>query len=368
VLAGRDDEIEAYEVLLDRLSRGTAGQSMVITGLRGVGKTVLLNTFEDVTVGRRWIAAQREFDEGSSFPAAIARSTRRILNELKPTKRVAEQIRERLGGLGTFGFKDPGGFELTYTPGQGHSDDLLSEDFSDLLLALGQAAEARGRGVAFLLDEVQFVPAKEFGPFVVALHRINQRSLPVTCVAAGLPSLPALVGNAKSYAERLFRYPRLDRLSKLDVEAALTNPARQPKVTWTQEAIDYVFEQTTGYPYFVQEYGKYIWDVAPGKTISKDDARAGGRIAQQNLDEGFFQVRYEGRATDAERKFLHAMAQCDGPPYSMADITRVLGKSNQRALSVRRSELIKKGLIYAPEHGAVDYTVPHFAAYLQRRT
>jgi hypothetical protein len=339
---------------------------MVITGLRGVGKTVLLNTFEDVTVARHWIAAQRELEEGSSFPAAIARSTKRVLNELKPTKRVAEKIRDRLAGLGTFGLKDPNGFELTYTPQRGASDDVLSEDFSDLLLALGQAAEAKSRGVAFLLDEVQFVPAKEFGPFVVGLHRINQRSLPVTCVAAGLPSLPALVGNAKSYAERLFRYPRIDQLSKADVEAALADPARQLKVTWTQDALDYVFEQTAGYPYFVQEYGKYIWDVAPNKTISKEDARDGGRIAQQSLDEGFFQVRYEGRATEAERRFLHAMARCAGPPYSMAEITRALGKANQRALSVRRSELIKKGLIYSPVHGAVDYTVPHFAYYLQR--
>jgi hypothetical protein len=227
----------------------------------------------------------------------------------------------------------------------------------------------KGRGVAFLLDEVQFVPAREFGPFVVGLHRINQKALPVTCVAAGLPSLPALVGNAKSYAERLFEYPRIDQLSRADAHAALADPARRLDVIWEQAALDHVFAQTAGYPYFLQEYGKYTWDVASDGAgrITEQDALAGGHLAQERLDEGFFLVRYERRATNAEQSFLHAMARCPGPPYSIADITHVLGKKNQRLLSVRRNALIQKGLIYAPRYGALDYTVPRFADYLKRR-
>ncbi len=367
LLTGRDREIEAYEVLLDRLNRGIAGQSMVVTGLRGVGKTVLLNAFEGITVGRGWIAVEREFDEASSFPATIARATERILLELKPTKKLAEQIKTTLQGLGAFTVKDPQGFELSYTPPNKPSDDVLGEDFTELLLVVGQAAAARGRGVAFLLDEVQFVRPHEFGPFVVALHKLNQKALPVTCVAAGLPSLPVLVGNAKSYAERLFEYPRIDRLSKPDALEALASPARRLDVIWEQPALDYVFGQTGGYPYFLQEYGKYTWDVSSNGKITEKDAQTGGRIAQEHLDNGFFLVRFERRATKAEQKFLYAMARCQGPPYSMADITRALGKTDQRSLSVRRNALIKKGLIYAPHHGAVDYTVPHFADYLQRR-
>jgi len=366
LLSGRDREIEAYKVLVDRLKRGTAGQSMIITGLRGVGKTVLLNAFEDITVERGWIAAAREFDEQSSFPTAIARSTKRILNDLKPTKKVAERVRGLLGGLGTFTLKDPAGFELSYTPQQRPSSDALAEDFIDLLLAVGRAAAARDRGVAFLFDEVQFVPAREFGPFVVGLHRLNQKALPVTCVAAGLPSLPTLVGNAKTYAERLFEYPCIDQLPRDDALAALADPARNLGVVWEQTALDRVFAQTGGYPYFLQEYGKYTWDVATDGTITENDARVGGRVAQDRLDNGFFMVRYERRATNAEREFLHAMARCSGPPYSIADITRALGKDDQRSLSVRRNALIKKGLIYAPHHGFVDYTVPRFADYLKR--
>jgi hypothetical protein len=365
-LTGRNREIESYEVLLDRLKDGVAGQSMIVTGLRGVGKTVLLNAFEDIAIDRGWIAVQREFDESASLPALVARSAKRILSDLEPGRKIAEKIRRSFAGLGAFSLKDPSGFELSYTPSADTTTDVLGEDFVDLLLALGQVAEEKGRGVAFLLDEVQFVPPEEFGPFVVGLHRLNQKALPVTCVAAGLPSLPALVGEAKSYAERLFEYPRIDRLSRPDAIRALRDPALSRKVIFDEDALDYVFQQTEGYPYFLQQYGKYAWDVASAGRITMRDAQVGGREAQQRLDDGFFQVRYE-RASAAERTFLGAMSRCEGTPYLIADITNELGKADQRSISVRRSALIKKGLIYVPQHGAVDYTVPRFADYLHRR-
>jgi hypothetical protein len=328
---------------------------------------VLLNAFEDTSIEHDWIAAIHELDEDSSFPEAIARKLRKALLELKPTKRIAERIRVALAGLGTFSLKDPAGFELSYTPASRSAQEILSEDFVDLLVALGEAAEDRGKGVAFLLDEVQYASAKEFGAFVVGLHRINQRSLPVTCVAAGLPSVPSLAGRAKSYAERMFDYPRIEQLTKTDAHAALASPASNLGVTWEQKALDLAFEQTGGYPYFLQEYGKYVWDVAKTDRITAADVRSGGRIAQDRLDEGFFRVRLEGRSTRAERAFLHAMARCQGPPYSISDVTRALGKTDQRSLSMRRNSLIRKGLVYAPEHGLIDYTVPHFAEYLHRQ-
>jgi hypothetical protein len=365
-LTGRDTEIQAYEVLVDRLRDGVAGQSMIVTGLRGVGKTVLLNSFEDITIDRGWLAVQREFDEHTSLGAVVARAAQRILLDLKPGRKVAEAIRGSLGGLGTFSLKDPGGWELSYTPPSRSGADALGEDFVDLLLGLGQAAEEKGRGVAFLFDELQFVPAAEFGAFVLGLHRLNQKALPITCVATGLPSLPALAGQAKSYAERLFEYPRIDRLPRADAVAALRDPAQSRKVIFEEDALDYVFDQTEGYPYFLQQYGKFAWDVASPGRITAQDARLGGREAQERLDEGFFLVRYE-RATSAQRSFLHAMAHCDGPPYHIADITRALGKTHPRSISVKRNALIKKGLIFASQHGTVDYTVPRFADYLRRR-
>jgi hypothetical protein len=365
-LTGRGQEIDAYEVLLDRLKEGIAGQSMIIAGLRGVGKTVLLNTFEDIAIDRGWITVQREFEESTSLPEVVARSVRRILGDLSPSRRIADGIRRSFAGLGTFSLKDPSGFELSYTPSGSTTADALGEDFVDLLLALGQAAEEKGRGVVFLLDEVQFVPVAEFGPFVVGLHRLNQKALPVTCVAAGLPSLPALAGEAKSYAERLFDYPRLDRLPKPAAVAALRDPARSRDVTFEDDALDYIVQQTDGYPYFLQQYGKYIWDVASDERITREDAKRGGREAQRRLDDGFYLVRYE-RASEAERSFLRAMSLCAGPPYAIAEVARKLGKADQRAISTQRDALIKKGLIYAARHGTVDYTVPRFADYLRRR-
>lgn len=209
------------------------------------------------------------------------------------------------------------------------------------------------------------MPAEEFGAFVVGLHRLNQKALPVTCVAAGLPSLPALVGDAKSYAERLFEYPRIDRLPKTAAFAALARPARRRRVRFDNDALDLIVKETEGYPYFLQQYGKYAWDVASDGRITIADAHAGGREARARLDEGFFLVRYE-RASAGERKLMHAMARCEGPPYPIADITHELGKRDQRALSMQRDALIRKGLVYAPRHGALDFTVPRFADYLRR--
>jgi hypothetical protein len=186
-------------------------------------------------------------------------------------------------------------------------------------------------------------------------------------VAAGLPSLPALAGRAKTYAERLFEYPQIDQLSRDHTDHALADPARVRKVIWEQAALDHVYAQTDGYPYFVQEYGKYIWDVASDRRITAQDARKGGAIAQDRLDNGFFKVRYESKATRAEREFLHAMASCDGPPYAIGQITAALGKDDQRLISPRRNTLIRKGLVYAPEYGLLDYTVPQFAEYLRRQ-
>ncbi len=233
-------------------------------------------------------------------------------------------------------------------PTAAYGSEALSADFVDLLLILGETAQARGRGVVFLFDEVQCVSASDFGSLVVGLHRINQRSLPVTCVAAGLPSLPALAGRAKSYVERMFDYPRIGQLSRANSHAALSDPARHLGVRWEPEALDLVYEQTSGYPYFIQEYGKYAWDIARDSCITTQDAREGGRVAQNRLDDGFFRVRVEGRATKAERAFLYAMAACQGPPYPIAKITSALGMTDQRSLSVRRTSPSERGLSMRP--------------------
>jgi hypothetical protein len=366
-LTGRDQEIEAFVVLLERLSRGVSGQSMIVKGLRGVGKTVLLNTFEDLAVERDWIPVFKECEATTSLPALVARHCRRIIEDLKPTARATRRMKSVIARLSTFTVVDPNGFELRFDLGRGEApSDSLSDDFVDLLLEVGGLAAERARGVVFVLDEVQFLHPSEFGPFVVGLHRINQKGLPLTCVAAGLPSLPALAGEAKSYAERLFTYPTIDRLDRRAADEALVRPAWVRKVEFGKGALDLAYEETRGYPYFIQEYGKYAWSVAAGKRIERADMKRGAELAQHALDDGFFLVRAE-RATDAERRYMRAMAGLGQPPYRTGDIVQALGKQSARQLSMPRDALIRKGLVYSPRTGELDFTVPMFADYLLRR-
>ena len=366
-LTGRDEEIEALIVLLERLKQGAPGQSMIVTGLRGVGKTVLLNTFEDLAVERDWIPIFKECEASTSLPALLARHCQRIIEDLRPTVRAVKRLRTAIARLSTFTVVDPNGFELRFDLGRGEAaPDPLSDDFIDLLLEVGALAGERARGVVFLLDEVQLLHRNEFGPFVVGLHRVNQKGLPVTCVAAGLPSLPALAGEAKSYAERLFTYPTIDRLTRADADEALARPAWVRKVSFAKGALDVAYRRTLGYPYFLQEYGKYAWNVANGTCIERADMERAGELAQHALDDGFFLVRAE-RATDSERRYMRAMAGLGDPPYATGDIVRALGKRSAGQLSVQRDALIRKGLVYSPRTGELDFTVPLFADYLLRR-
>jgi hypothetical protein len=366
-LTGRDDEIEAFVVLLERLHQGAAGQSMIVKGLRGVGKTVLLNTFEDFAVERDWIPIFKECEASTSLPGLVARHCRRIIEDLKPTARATKRLRSMVARLSTFTVVDPNGFELRFDLGRGEAaPDPLSDDFVDLLLEVGALAGERGRGLVFLLDEVQFIHPNEFGPFVVGLHRINQKGLPVTCVAAGLPSLPALAGEAKSYAERLFSYPTIGRLPREAADEALARPAWVREVRFAKGALDLAYERTLGYPYFIQEYGKYAWNVADGTRIERREMERAAELAQHALDDGFFLVRAE-RATDAERRVMHAMASLGEPPYATRDVVHALGRRSASQLSAQRESLIRKGLVYSPRTGFLDFTVPMFADYLLRR-
>jgi hypothetical protein len=341
---------------------------MIVKGLRGVGKTVLLNTFEDLAVERDWIPVFKECEPATSLPGLVARHCRRVIEDLKPTARAAKRLRGVVNRLSTFTVVDPNGFELRFDIERGAAaPDPLGDDFVDLLLEVGALAEERGRGVVFILDEVQFLHPHEFGPFVVGLHRINQKGLPLTCVAAGLPTLPALAGEAKSYAERLFTYPTIDRLERAAADEALARPAWVRKVQFAKGALDLAYEQTLGYPYFIQEYGKFAWNVASGSRIERADMKRAGELAQHALDDGFFLVRAE-RATPGERGFMRAMAELETPPYATGDLVRALGKRSASQLSVQRDSLIRKGLIYSPRTGQLDFTVPMFADYLRRRT
>jgi hypothetical protein len=340
---------------------------MLITGLRGVGKTVLINTFEDIARDAGWVPAVTEVRMNTRVSAVMSRLARKVLLEMSAVERFRERAMNALRVLKAF----------TVTVGEvqlridvdaiaGWADSgELEDDLADLLVEIGRAGQAGGTGVVFLMDEVQFLIREDLEALIAALHRSAQQALPVTIVGAGLPLPPRLVGEARSYAERLFDFRSIGGLPESAAHDALVLPAHDEDVEWTRDALDTAYAYSDGYPYFIQEYGKHAWLVADASPITKDDVEIAHPRVLSELDEGFFHVRIE-RATEAERRYLAAMADLgDGEQRSGAIADR-LGYSSSTDISVARDSLLKKGLIYSPSHGYVDFTVPQFASFIRR--
>lgn len=369
-LVGRDAELEAFEILLHRLSRGHTEQSMLITGLRGVGKTVLLGAFEDRAKNNGWATVEAEITKNEPFGPRMAQMARRALFQVAPRAKWNDRIRRTAGILKSFSITvSPdgsltAGLDVDRVEGMADTGNL-SDDITDVFVAIGEAAQERGSGVAFLLDEVQFLQLREFESLIAALHRTVQRQLPITLVGAGLPQLPRLAGEAKSYAERLFKFPQIGRLSEPEAEAALVEPARDLDVAYEPEAIDAIVGYTEGYPYFLQEYGKIVWDAAPeGEVISLAIVNEAQHAVESKLDESFFRVRAE-RTTELELQYLRAMAELGAGPQRAGDVATVLERTSEQ-LGPTRARLIDKGLLYTTGHGQGDFTVPQFDRYMRR--
>lgn len=341
---------------------------MLITGLRGVGKTVLLNTFEALAEEAGFRTAKSEITHETDFRPMLARLTRRALLAISPVDRMRERARRAAAIFKAFTVRIPDGPEIGVDVeallGRGDSGDL-SDDLADLFVALGEAAAEHDTGVVFLLDEVQFLERSELEALIAALHQVAQRALPLTLAGAGLPQLPALTGVAKSYSERLFRFPSIGRLADDAARAALELPAQAADVSYEPAATDRIVQFTDGYPYFLQEYGRHAWNVAEGPVITLGDVQAAERLVQLELDESFFEVRI-GRATQAELDYLAAMAALGDGPYRSGDIATTLRK-NPTSVGPTRGRLIEKGLVYSPSYGTSEFTVPHFRDFLQRR-
>jgi hypothetical protein len=369
-LVGRDAELEGFEILLERLQRGYPEQSMLITGLRGVGKTVLLGAFEGRALNAGWITVTAEITRNEEFGVRMGSLVRRALFQAAPKATWTNKLRRAAGVLRSFSITVSSEGSITagidVDPVEGMADTgNLSDDLTDLLVALGEAARERETGVAFLVDEVQFLRAPEFEALIAGLHRTVQRQLPITLVGAGLPQLPRLAGEAKSYAERLFKFPRIGRLSPPQAEAALAEPAADLGVTFDPGAIDVIVDYTEGYPYFIQEYGKIAWDLAPeGTTIGRRVVEEAQRAVETKLDESFFRVRAE-RTTELELRYLRAIAELGSGGHAAGDVAALLGRTSEQ-LGPTRARLIEKGLIYTTAHGRGDFTVPQFDRYLRR--
>lgn len=368
-LAGRDAVFEDVRVFLGRLPLCRSVQSILFTGLRGVGKTVLLN--EIVHMAERQgnvLPVYLEASENRPLGEMLASPLRMALLKLDRMKGAKEKVRRGLAGLRNFvgtikvKFGDVG-IELAPAPGLADSGDLQF-DLIELFSAVAEAAADRKMGVVLLVDEVQYVSAGEFGALVMAMHRMQQRGLPLAMAGAGLPILPGLAGEAKSYAERLFTYPVVGALSEAESVRAVRTPFAEAGVRVSDDAATMVYRRSGGYPYFIQEWGYQLWNFVERSPVVLEDVKAVDAVVTEQLDGNFFRVRME-RLTPSERSFLQAMAGFEGPQIRMADLSRVLGIS-QQALGPRRSALVKRGMIYSPGHGLVAFTVPLFNEFLRR--
>lgn len=369
-LAGRQERIDEAVRVLEAVSVGFPSRSVVYYGLRGVGKTVLLNHLESMADTLSIVSEYIEITErGRSFQQYLALAVYKLIHQLSIRRQIAEQAKRVLSILKAFSLKYSCGdvsVEITLDAAHGISDTgNLENDMMEVLVSLGQAAKSSGQGVALFIDEIQYMKEDELESLMTALHRVNQRSLPIVIMAAGLPKIAKIAGDVKSYAERLFQFVEIGTLAAEDAKKALTEPAAQFRVTYEPDALQYIIDVTEGYPYFLQEYGKWVWEARQAAdVITKADAEAAYQTFEHSLDESFFKVRHD-RATPRELAFMMAMVQCGERPCNTKDIAAQMGESVQ-TISPLRAQLIHKGFIYAAKRGAVDFTVPHFDAYLKR--
>lgn len=377
-LAGRDSELSAFDVVLERIAHGRPERSLVLTGLRGVGKTVLLNQLRSQAISRGWGTGKIEARPDQSLRRPLSAALHMALRELGPRHRDQESMEAVLGVLKAFALRGVGGSEgsaklrdrwqpgidVPAALGRADSGDMEIDLVELLTDAAGVAADV-GSGIALFIDEMQDVQPDDVSAICAACHELSQQGSPLIVVGAGLPHLPAVLSASKSYSERLFRYLRIDRLDRAAADRALLAPAEREDVEFTPAALDALYAAADGYPYFVQAYGKVTWDVAASSPITAADVAMAAPAAEAELAVGFFGSRYD-RATPAEREYMHAMAELGGPAgaaVGTSDVAVSLGRK-PASLSPARDSLIKKGLVYSAERGQIAFTVPHFGRYL----
>lgn len=369
-LAGRDELRRTIEIALERVRRGLPTKSVLMVGLRGVGKTVLLDRMREDAEARGIHTIHIEAPENRSLPALLAPQLRQALLRLSRVAAASDYAKRGLRALAGFAkalkvkYADiEVGFDAEPEPGLADNGDL-EHDLQALLETAGVAAQKAETALAIFIDELQYVEEDQLAALITALHRTAQRRLPVVLVGAGLPQLRGRIGNAKSYAERLFDFPEVGPLSPDAAKLAIAKPARDQGVDVEAMALDLIVQETRGYPYFVQEWGKHAWDAADASPISRDDVMAASQSAVAAMDDSFFRVRFD-RLTLAEKRYLRAMAQLGPGPHRSGDIAQKLGRE-VTSLGPTRNKLIAKGMIWSPQHGDTAFTVPLFDEFMQR--
>jgi AAA ATPase-like protein len=377
-LAGRDRELAAFEVVLERVARGRPERSLVLTGLRGVGKTVLLGELRSTAIRRGWGAGKVEARPDGGLRRPLSAALHRAVRDLALRHRAPGRVEEVLGILKAFALRATSkdaklrdrwqpGIDAPIVAGRADSGDI-EIDLVELFTEVAELAADVGTGVALLIDEMQDVAPDDVSALCAACHELSQSRAPLVVVGAGLPHLPAVLSASKSYSERLFRYVRIDRLDRAEADRAVVAPIERENAAITRDALDTLFETSGGYPYFVQAYGKAAWDAAPVSPIGIVDVQMAAPEAEGELAVGFFGSRFE-RATPAEREYLQSMAELTGGRDEPVGTTQVADQLGRRAssLSPARDSLLKKGLVYSGERGQIAFTVPHFGRFLLGR-
>ena len=367
-LAGRDNTINEAQNILQAINYGYSARSVVYYGLRGVGKTVLLNYIENLADEMDLPSEYMEIAERDrSFQYQMALHIYKLINRLSLLKNIESHIKKALSILKAFTIKyGCDDISIEVNPANGISDTgNLANDMTELFLALGVIAQKQNKGVVLFIDEIQYIKDSEFEALMEAIHRTNQKNYPIVIFSAGLPKIAKIAGDVKSYAERLFDFIEIDSLNNEEAKLALIEPAKRFQINYTDEAVNKIIEITQGYPDFLQEYGKWVWECKKEESIIdiKIVNKAYDKF-EQSLDKAFFKVRHD-RATAREIEFMTAMVACEKLPCSTKEIANIMGESIQ-AISPLRAQLIHKGFIYAAKRGEVDFTVPQFDKYLKR--
>lgn len=370
-LAGRDDILEAASLQIKALAANYQNRSIVLYGLRGVGKTVLLNSIESIAEGEGVLVRHIEVEEKKGLIAPLASaccSLSSSLNKIELVKSKLEQIRNLFIFLTLSGDAGDGSLSLGFNEdalgASLASSRHLSGDFTDILVVLGKYAQAAGASILIGIDELQYAGKEELEALACALHRVTQLGLPVMFCCAGLPKLLKMLGEAKTYSERQFNFVKVDSLPRDKAVEAIVGPAQKLDVSYSDEAVDAIIDYTEGYPYFIQELCSTIWMSSDGKCVSLETVLECTSLTDIRLDEGFFSVRYD-RCTPRQKEFLIAMVRCGELPCTLANVAHYMGR-DVSSIGPLRAQLISRGLIYSAARGEVDFTVPQFDRYLRR--
>jgi len=367
-LAGRENILSKADLLMARVRSGRSGKSFIMVGLRGVGKTVLLNHIQNhaQAAGNRAVLA--EAHEKKKLPELLAPALKKLIFSLDHMEGISSKAKRALAILKSFlsGLKvKVAEVELSIDPVPGVADSGdLESDLPDLFEAVAEAALERKTSVVILIDELQYLTQEELSALIMAMHRIAQKNLPLSFIGAGLPIIPALAGESKSYAERLFEFPEIGPLSDQDARRAINEPAQKEGVTFTPEALDEIIRMTKGYPYFLQEWGFQAWGLAKKSPIDVDVIKQATSDSIKTLDESFFRVRFD-RLTPRERTYLRALAELGPGQHRSGDVAAVMKINVSQAAPIRNT-LIQKGMIYSPSHGDIAFSVPLFDEFMRR--